>query len=100
MNKASETAVAGEREGEGKHDEGHAVTIIVNARPKVVTKKELSFREVVALAYENPVFSETIAYTVTYKKGHPPRHEGQLVDGEFLKVKKDMVVNVVRTDKS
>lgn len=99
MNKVTETNPADAREG-SDHQEGHAVTIIVNARPKQVTKKELSFREVVALAYENPVFDESIVYTVTYKKGQPPRPEGQLVEGDLLKVKKDMIVNVVRTDKS
>jgi hypothetical protein len=80
--------------------QGKPITIIVNGRPKTVAQKELSFREVVALAFESPVFSDTIIYTVTYKRGHGEKPEGTMVDGDEVRVKEDMVFNVARTDKS
>ena len=76
------------------------VEVIVNGRPKQVHEKELTFREVVALAFENPVFNDTTVYTVTYKRGGGHKPEGTLVDGGTLKVKEGTVINVARTDKS
>jgi hypothetical protein len=76
------------------------INIIVNGRPKTIMQRELSFREVVALAFENPVFSDAIIYTVTYKRGHGEKPEGTMVDGDDVRVKEDMIFNVARTDKS
>ena len=84
----------------GNRGTPHLVTVIVNGRPRQIASKELSFREVVALAYENPQFTDTIVYTVTFKRGHGHKPEGTLVDGEKLKPKEGMQIHVVRTDKS
>lgn len=86
---------------ENKHD-GHdkEYTIIVNARPKVVTKKELSFAEIVALAFDNPPQGENIVITVTYRRGEGNKPEGSLVEGETVKIKEGMIFNVAATDKS
>jgi hypothetical protein len=78
----------------------HEVTVIVNGRPKQIAKEVLTFLEVVRLAYENATPTETLVYTVTYKRGNPGKPEGSLVDGETLKVKEGMVINVTETDKS
>lgn len=78
----------------------HTVTVIINGRPRQVSDKELTFREVVALAFENPPFGDNIVYTVTFKRGHGGKPEGTLVEGETLKPKEGMLINVVRTDKS
>lgn len=88
------------KEKDSDHGNRHDVTVVVNGRPKSVADKELSFREVVALAYENPVFSDQISYTVTFKRGHGNKPEGTLVDGDSLKPKDGMIINVLRTDKS
>ena len=80
--------------------EAHAVTVVINGRPREVSKEELTFREVVALAFDNPAFGDNIVYTVTFKRGHGQRPEGTLVDGETLKPKEGMLINVARTDKS
>lgn len=98
MNSSTDTNAATEGSEAASHH--RHVTIVVNGRPKEVEERELSFREVVALAFENPVFNDTIVYTVTYKRGHGGKPEGTLVEGEVLKVKEGMVVNVLRTDKS
>jgi hypothetical protein len=78
----------------------HEATIIVNGRKKVVTAKELSFEEVVALAFENPPSGENVFFTVTYRRGHGQKPEGTLVKGETVKVKDGMIFNVTATDKS
>lgn len=82
------------------HPTPHLVTVIVNGRPREVVKDELTFREIVALAFDNPPFGENIVYTVTYKRGQGNKPEGTLVDGESLKPKEGMLINVARTDKS
>ena len=88
---------------ENKHeDHGHdkEYTIIVNARPKVVTKKELSFAEIVALAFDNPPQGPNIVITVTYRRGEGNKPEGSLVEGETVRIKEGMIFNVTATDKS
>lgn len=74
-------------------------TIVVNARQKTTTQKELSFDEVVELAFGPPNY-ETSVYTVTYQKGEDKKPKGSLVRGETVKVKEGMIFDVIRTDKS
>ncbi|MBD2512708.1 multiubiquitin domain-containing protein [Nostoc sp.] len=88
---------------ENKHeDKGHNkdFTIVVNARQKVVTAKELSFTEIVALAFDNPPTGGNIVFTLTYRKGEGNKPEGTLVEGETVKIKDGMIFNVTATDKS
>ena len=76
------------------------VTIIVNGRPKEVTEKELTFEEVVNLAYNNePPTGPNVVITVTYSKGEGGK-QGSLLPGHHVKVKAGMVFNVKATDKS
>lgn len=85
-----------------KHDKpGKEITVIVNGRPRQVEKEELTFAQVVQLAFENAPTNEATAYTVTYKRGgNAQKPEGSLVAGENLKLKKGMIINVSATDKS
>jgi hypothetical protein len=88
---------------ESKHeDKGHnkEVTLIVNGRKKVVTQKELSFAEVIALAFDSPPTGPNILFTVTYRKGEGNKPEGIMVEGETVKIKEGMIFNVTATDKS
>ena len=90
---------------EGIKESGHShdkeITIVVNGRPKVITQRELSYMEVVRLAFENPETNNpNIIYTVTYKRGPDHKPEGTMVEGDSVKVKSKMVFNVTRTDKS
>lgn len=89
------------------HENGHEghghqkeYTIIVNGRQKMVTKKELSFIEIIALAFDNPPTGPNIVFTVTYRKGEGNKPEGTLIEGETVKIKNGMVFNVTATDKS
>ncbi len=78
-----------------------AFTIVVNGKQKTVATKELTFGEVVKLAFPDAVLNDgKTVYTVTYKRAEGNKHEGELVQGETVKVKEGMIVNVTRTDKS
>ena len=83
--------------------DGHAkqVKIIVNAEEHFVEKDELSFQEVVNLAYNNnPPQGSNWEFTITYRKGHKEKPDGTLLEGKSVKVKEEMVFNVRATDKS
>jgi hypothetical protein len=67
---------------------------------KVVSKGELSFSEIIALAFENPAPGPNIIFTVTYRRGEGKKPKGTLVEGETVKVKDGMIFDVTRTDKS
>lgn len=77
-----------------------SVGIIVNGRQKTVSTKELSFEQVVALAYDNPPMEDNVIFTVTYRRGEGNKPEGTLYKGETVKVKEGMIFNVTRTNKS
>jgi hypothetical protein len=83
---------------EKKHEK--TVTIIVNGRPKEVTEKEITYEEIVNLAFDNnPPTGENVVITVTYSKGEGHK-EGSLLPGDSVKVKDGMIFNVTPTDKS
>lgn len=72
--------------------------VIVNGRPKEVTGKTLSYREVVQLAYPNDPVTNDVEYTVAY--ANPHGKDGTLVDGQDVHVKEGMVFNVRKTNRS
>jgi len=80
--------------------QGKTVEIIVNGRQKMVSTKELSFDQIVALAFDNPPTDENSMFTVTYRRGDGNKPEGSLVKGENVKVKEGMIFNVTLTHKS
>ena len=75
------------------------VTIIVNAREKTFSGKEISFNQVVELAFGSVSDNPNIVYTVTFKKGEHNK-EGQMDKGDNERVKDGMIFNVTQTDKS
>jgi len=85
---------------ETEKDRPKLVTIIVNGRQKEVSKQELSFNEVVALAFNPVPTGENVDITVTYRRGHGRKPEGQLKPGESVKVKEGMIFDVTATDRS
>jgi hypothetical protein len=85
---------------ENGHEEHKEVSIIVNAREKKWNKKEISYKEVVELAFESYSDDENVVYTVTYSKGADSHKEGSLVRGESVNVKDGMIFNVTQTNKS
>ena len=73
-------------------------SIVVNGRPREVSERELTYLQVVQLAYPGEVPTENIVFTVTYS--YHNGKDGTLVDGQSVKVKDRMVFNVRKTDKS
>ena len=92
----SEVTEMKERPGKADKD----VTIIVNGRKKTVSEKELSFDQLIKLAFDNPPTGEFICFTITYRRGRGDKPEGTLSEGESVKIKRGMVFNVTATDKS
>lgn len=86
-----------ELKGKG-HDKEY--TIVVNGRQKIVSIKELSFNDIVALAFNNPPTGPNIVYTITYRRGHGNKPEGTLGEGQTERIKEGMIFNVTATDKS
>ncbi len=74
--------------------------IIVNGTHFHVPNDEVSFDEVVDLAYPDGGRGPLIKYTVNYYNGAGPLPEGKLIQGEGAKVKDGTVFNVTRTDRS
>ena len=89
-----------DKPGKPPHPE-RETTIVVNAQEKTVATKEITFEQVVALAYDdNPPQGENWVFTVTYRRGDDESPQGSLVKGSSVRVKKGMVFNVTATDKS
>ena len=83
-------------------EKGHnkKVTIIVNARTETVLKDDISYTEVVALAFPNPPTGDNVSFTVMYRRGHGDKPEGTLVQGQTVKVKEGMIFDVSPNNKS
>ena len=76
------------------------INIVVNGTQKTVPKDDLTFDEVVNLAFESPPYGENTLFTVTFRRGHGNKPEGILAPGESVKVKEGMIFDVTATDKS
>ena len=74
--------------------------IIVNTRKKIVTTREVSFNQIVALAFDPVPVGPNILFTITYRRGPRANPDGHLLEGGTVKVKDGMVFNVRATDKS
>jgi len=81
------------------HGRDKEVAIVVNGRAKTVAEKEISFDEVVKLAFPTPPAGENILYTVNYRRGEGNK-QGSLVEGQAIKVKEGMIFDVTATDRS
>lgn len=78
----------------------HTVTIVVNSREKEWSEKEISFDQVVELAYPTPPDGGNIEYSVSFRRGHGNKPAGELSEGESVKVKDGMIFDVTPTDLS
>ena len=93
--------MANEHGNEHGHGNGHdkEFTIIVNGR-EIITGKEISFEELVKLAFDNPPTGEFICFTITFRKAEDSKREGTLAESESVKIRKGTIFNVTATDKS
>lgn len=77
------------------------LTIIVNGREKPIRRdQEMTFDQLVALAFDNPPTGKFICFTITYRRGPEDNPEGILAEAEIVKLKDGMIFNVTLTDKS
>jgi Multiubiquitin len=72
--------------------------IVVNGRPRDVHMRELTFDDVVDLAFPG-AHGPNVFFTVTYRKAEGNK-EGTLVQGQEVKIKDGTIFNVTKTDKS
>lgn len=90
---------------ENKHQENNSnskkvYNIIVNAREFEWSEKEITFDQVVELAFGSVSTNPNTIYTVTFKRGHGNKPEGSMVKGDSIKVKEGMIFNATQTNKS
>lgn len=85
------------KEGNGKAKD---VIILVNSREKQWNEKNISFDQVVILAFGSISDNPNVSYTVTFKKGDNNKPEGIMVKGDVAKVKDGMRFNVTQTNRS
>ena len=74
--------------------------ITVNGRQRQVERDELSFDELVDLAFDDPAKGPQIVFTITFREAGGRIPEGELDEGQRLKVRDGMIINVTRTDQS
>ena len=84
--------------GQGKGPK--TVTIVVNGRVKAVPKDELTYEDLVRLAFENPPTGADVQFTVQYTRGQGSKPAGVLVEGGLVKVKEGMEFDVTATNRS
>lgn len=82
------------------NDPDKKIDIIVNGTSHPVSGDEVSFDQVVDIAYPDGGRGPLITYTVNYYNGAGRPPEGKLIEGQEAKVKDGTVFNVTRTDRS
>lgn len=77
------------------------ITIIVNTRKKTISKTEVTYDEIIDLAFDNPPSGQNICITVTYRRGPSCNQQGTLIQGgEPVQTQNGMIFDVTATDKS
>ena len=76
------------------------ITIYVNTKPKSVDAEEITYEEVVKLAFPELPYGKNTKTTVTYRRGPRGNLEGTLKPGESIKIREGMIFSVTATDRS
>jgi hypothetical protein len=76
------------------------IVIIVNGTQKKWEKREITFVEVIILAYGTYIDKPTMVYTVAYEDGPKQNPEGSMIKGSSVFVKNKMIFHATATDKS
>jgi hypothetical protein len=77
-----------------------SIQVIVNARPREVHKRELTYWDVARLAFPDAAPAPNTVYSITYARGPHENPEGSMVDGQQVRIKNGMTFYVTVTDKS
>ncbi len=83
-----------------RNDADKQFDIIVNGTTYPVPSDEVSFDQVVDIAYPDGGRGPLITYTVNFYNGAGRPPEGKLTKGHQAKIKAGTVFNVTRTDRS
>ena len=86
-----------------KHPEHpNRITVLVNGEEKMLLPhvQQLSYEEIVKIAYGTLPTNPNTIYTVAYSNGPIENPKGTLVRGRSVVVKEGMVFNVSKSDKS
>lgn len=85
-----------------KPEHPNRITILVNGEEKLLLPhaKEISYEEIVKLAYGMLPTNPNTIYTVAYSNGPSSNAKGTLTKGRSVMVKEGMVFNVSKSDKS
>lgn len=83
------TSTSSEAPGQTKE-----IKIFVNTRSKIVTGKEISYADVVKLAFADAFQNPNALYTVTYQYAEGNKQGGSMVEGDTAKLKKEMQFTV------
>jgi len=75
-------------------------TIVVNGRATKFAGREITFDQVVVLAFGSVSTDPNVTYSITYKRGEGHKPEGTMTKGDVVKVKEGMIFNVTPTNKS
>jgi hypothetical protein len=86
--------------GQVEHKHPRETEIIVNGRRRTVPGDEVSFEEVVELAFPVPHTDPNVIYSVTYRHAASHPAAGELAPGGRVKVKNGTIFNVTKTIKS
>lgn len=73
--------------------------LVVNGQPKKWEHEEISYEQVVDLAYPPP-HKPTEFFSVQYRHGPRENPQGTLHPGQRVRVKDRMIFDVTRTDRS
>lgn len=85
-------------ETSGGHTRDHPVT--VNGHTNTVAAEEISFEELLALAFSPVPAGPNWVFAVTYRGGAPDKPEGALDPGATVQVRDWMAFHVTRTHSS
>ncbi len=77
----------------------HGIEIIINARPNVVSGPNVTFEQIVNLAFPGS-HNSNVMFTGTYSKAASAPPNGVLSAGNIIKIKKGSIFNVTQSDKS
>jgi hypothetical protein len=74
--------------------------IVVNGRPRKVPGHEVSYAEILELAFPGPHTDPNVIFSMTYRHAASHPSSGELGPGGTVKVREGTVFNVTRTVKS
>jgi hypothetical protein len=66
-----------------------SLNLIVNLEQKTVTDRKVTFDQIVRLAYPDKADDPNTTFTVTYRKSDEAKHDGSMVEGDKVEIKKD-----------